>query len=70
MSFCDLPVEVAGHDAGPKALEAAHLIAGKTVPRTVFWPGSYLGQTTSVIAAPPPPDRAAKAEAGAKDRRN
>ena len=50
---------LAGH------LEAPHSIAGKTIPRIVFRPGSYLDQASSVVAAPAAPDRAAEAAGGA-----
>ncbi len=47
-----LPVEVARHNAFPEQREASHF---------------GLDQTSSVVAAPSPPDRAAKATSGAED---
>ena len=38
-----LPVKVAHHKALAKQFETPHPIAGKTLPRIVFWPGSFSG---------------------------
>ena len=46
----DLTVEVARHEALTQQFDTVHPIAGKTVPRTVFWPGSYLDAASAVIA--------------------
>ena len=35
-------------------------IAGKTIPRIVFWPGSYLDAAPAVVAAPSSPECAAQ----------
>ena len=46
----DLTVEVARHEALTQQFDTVHPIAGKTVPRTGFWPGSYLDAASAVIA--------------------
>ena len=59
LDFSGLPVWVPCADALAEGLEAAHPIAGKTVPRTVFWSGSSLDPTSDVVAGPLFPERPA-----------
>ena len=60
----DLPVEVTGHDALARELEAAHPLPGSGLPANHERVG--LDLASSVIAAPSLPDRPAKASAPAK----
>ena len=41
-----------------------HPFAGKTIPRIVFWPGSYPDAALAVVAAPSSPERAVGGDAG------
>ena len=47
----DLTVKVARHEALTQQFDTVHPIAGKTVPRTGFWPGSYLDAASAVNSA-------------------
>ena len=44
--------EAPRHAALAQQFHAMHPFAGKTTPRIVFWPGSYLCAASAVVAAP------------------
>lgn len=57
MDFGGLAIGVSRGDAFCEGLEAAHPIAGETIPRIVFWPGSYLDAASGVVSGPALPER-------------
>ena len=63
-----MAVGVSCSDALAEGLETSHPIAGKTVPRTVFWPGSYLDPTSGMVPGPALPERPAVTPGGGQGR--
>ena len=57
----NLTVEVPRHEALTQQFDTVHPFAGKTIPRIVFWPGSYFDAASAVIAAPSTPNRPTEA---------
>ena len=47
-------------DALARQFHTVHPFAGKTIPRIVFWPGSYLDAAPAVISAPSSPEHPAE----------
>ena len=54
----ELPVEVPSGQTLAQQFDAMHPFAGKTIPRIIFWPGSYPDAALAVVTAPSSPERA------------
>lgn len=57
LDFGNLPVEVPRQEALPHQFHTVHPIAGKTIPRIVFWPGSCLDAASTVVSVQFSPQR-------------
>ena len=57
----NLTVEVPRGQPVARQFQPVHPFAGKTLPRSVFWPGAYFDAALAVATAPASPDGPAEA---------